>query len=69
LDRRFSDLEAAQFQRDTAVDTRIESLERFASEQYTAAIIADNWGGHFSTRVGELEERVHDLELVCYVEI
>jgi len=44
-------------------------LEQFASAQYTATIVGDNWGGHFFERISELEERVHDLEMVRYVEI
>ena len=69
LDRRFSKSEAVRFQHDVAFDGCLESLEHFASTQYTAAIVADNWGAHFSERVSELEERVHDLEMVLYVEI
>jgi len=62
LDRRFTETEAVRSEHDPAVDSRLDSLEQFASAQYTAAIVADNWGGHFS-------ERVHDLEMVRYVEI
>jgi len=69
LDRRFSNSKAARFQSDATVDSRLDSLEHFASTQYTATIVGDNWGGHFSERVSELEERVHDLEMVRYVEI
>ena len=69
LDQRFADSEAVRTQRAAVVDGRLESLERFASDQYTAAIVADNWGGHFSERVADLEERVRNLELVRYVEI
>ena len=69
LDRRFTETEAVRSEHDSAVDSRLDSLEQFASAQYTAAIVADNWGGHFSERVSELEGRVHDLEMVRYVEI
>ena len=69
LDRRFTETEAVRSEHDSTVDRRLDSLEQFASAQYTAAIVADNWGGHFSERVSELEGRVHDLEMVRYVEI
>jgi len=69
LDQRFSASEAARVQRDAAIDDRVQSLEDFASAQYTAAIVADNWGGHFSARIDELEDRVGELEKVRYVEI
>ncbi|CAD6271267.1 unnamed protein product [Miscanthus lutarioriparius] len=69
LDRRFTETEAVRSEHDSTVDSHLDSLEQFASAQYTATIVADNWGGHFSERISELEERVHDLEMVRYVEI
>lgn len=44
-------------------------MEQFTSVQYTAAIIADNWGGHFSKCISDLQQNVLDLELVRYGEI
>jgi hypothetical protein len=42
LDRRYTDSEASRFQHDSTFDARLESLEQFASAQYTVAIVADN---------------------------
>ncbi|CAD6254188.1 unnamed protein product [Miscanthus lutarioriparius] len=69
LDRRFTETEAVCSKHDSTVDRRLDSLEQFASAQYTAAIVADNWGGHFSERVSELEGRVHDLEMSVESEV
>ena len=54
-------------EREDAVDSHIASLEGFASSQYTAAIVADNWGSHFDSRVTDLEQRMADLELIWLV--
>ena len=49
LDRRFTESEAFRSEHDSAVDSRLDSLEQFASAQYTAAIVSE--------RVSELEGR------------
>ncbi|CAD6242237.1 unnamed protein product [Miscanthus lutarioriparius] len=45
------------------------SLEVFCTAQYTAATVADNWGGQFEERFVELEQRVGNLELIRITEI
>jgi len=47
IDHRLQDTASTLEQRDLVVESRLESLEEFASSQYTAAVAADNWGGHF----------------------
>ena len=54
-ERRFEEATSELQERDEAVDRRIKSLEEFASAQYTAAVVANNWGGHFDERVSDLE--------------
>ena len=43
-ERRFEEATSDFQERNEAVDRRIQSLEEFASAQYTAAVVADNWG-------------------------
>jgi hypothetical protein len=50
------------------VDSHLDSLEEFASSQYTATVVADNWGDHFESHVSELEHRMFDLECIGVVE-
>jgi hypothetical protein len=69
LERRFEDASATVQEREEAVDGRLIELENFASTQYTAAVIADNWGSHFDSRVSDLEQRMADLELIRLAEI
>lgn len=69
LEKRLADAEASRQRLNEAVDGRLTSLEHFASSQYTAAVVADNWGGQFSDRVTDLEQRVLDLELIRFGEI
>ena len=69
LERRFDDASAALQEREEAVDARFGSLESFTSAQYTAAVVADNWGSHFDSRVSDLEQRMADLELIWLAEI
>jgi hypothetical protein len=37
--------------------------------QYTTAVVANNWGAHFDSRINDLETRMVDLELICLAEI
>ncbi|XP_066345321.1 uncharacterized protein [Miscanthus floridulus] len=68
LDKRFEDVSASLQEHEEAVDSRITSLESFAFAQYTAAIVADNWGAHFDSCVTDLEQRMADLEMIRVVE-
>lgn len=68
-EKRFEDATTTLHEREEAVDARIASLENFASTQYSAAIIADNWGAHFDSRVTDLEQRMANLELILLAEI
>ncbi|CAD6334072.1 unnamed protein product [Miscanthus lutarioriparius] len=65
----FEDASAALQEREEAVDGRLAALEDFASSQYTAAVVADNWGTHFDSRVTDLEQRMVDIELIRLAEI
>jgi hypothetical protein len=69
LEKRFEEASAALQERDNAVDSRLSSLEGFASAQYTATVVADNWGSHFDLRIDDLEQRMADLELIRLTEI
>ena len=68
IDRRLQDTASVLEQRNLVVESRLESLEEFTSSQYTAAVVADNWGGHFESRVSDLEHRMFDLECIRIVE-
>ena len=69
LEKRIDDASASLQEREGSVDARLLSLENFASAQFTAAIVADNWGSHFDARVSDLEQRMFDLELIRLNEI
>jgi hypothetical protein len=66
---RFDDVTAEFQERDVAIERRISSLEEFDGAEYTATVIADNWGAHFDERISNLEHRMVDLELVHIHEI
>jgi len=51
------------------VDACITSLEDLTSAQYTTAVVSDNWGARFDSRIDDLEQRMADLELICLAEI
>ena len=53
IDRRLQDAASALEQRELVVESRLESLEEFASSQYTAA---------------DLEHRMFDLECIRIIE-
>lgn len=44
-------------------------MESFASAQYNAAIVTNNWGSHFEECLQDLEHRAADLELIRIHEI
>lgn len=69
LEKRIEEVTQAMREYEQATDSRIASLEDFASSQYTAAVVADNWGSHFDSRVSDLEQRMADLELIRLSEI
>jgi hypothetical protein len=69
LEKRVEDASRAAQEYEQATDSRIASLEELASSQYTAAVVADNWGSHFDSRVSELEQGMADLELIRLSEI
>lgn len=68
-EKRFNDATDDLKERNTVVETRIASLEEFASAQYFATVVADNWGSHFDSRVSDLERRMVDLEGIRVLEI
>jgi uncharacterized coiled-coil protein SlyX len=68
-EKRFCDSSVERQERDTVVDERLTSLETFASAQYSAAVVTDNWGSHFEERLQDLEQRTADLELIRIHEI
>jgi hypothetical protein len=43
LEKRFEEVSYSLQEYEEATDAHISSLESFASAQYTAAIVADNW--------------------------
>ncbi|CAD6246410.1 unnamed protein product [Miscanthus lutarioriparius] len=69
LEKRFEDASTALQEREQDVDGRPASLEDYASTQYIAATVADNWGAHFDSCVSDLEQRMADLELIRLAEI
>lgn len=54
-ERRFEEASATIKERETIVDGRLLALEEFASTQYSATVVADNWGSHFESRLSDLE--------------
>jgi chromosome segregation ATPase len=68
-EKRFDDASASLYKREDAIDDHLSSLEGFAHAQYNAAVVADNWGAHFESRVNDLEQRMADLELIRLAEI
>lgn len=68
-EKRLTEADAERKEHDDAVDERLLSLENFASAQYNAAAVADNWGSHFEDRLQDLEHRQADLELIRIHEI
>jgi hypothetical protein len=69
LEKRFDDASASLHEREDTIDGRLSSLEGFAHAQYKAAVVADNWGAHFESRVDDLGQRMADLELIRLAEI
>jgi hypothetical protein len=60
---------ASQHRRVEAVDLRVAQLEEYTNAQYTAAVVADNWGAHFDEHVSDLEHHMNELELIRLYEI
>jgi hypothetical protein len=59
---RFDDVTTEFQERDAAIERRISSLEEFVGAEYTATVIADNWGAHFDERISNLElVHVHEI--------
>ena len=54
---------------DEVVDRWIKSLEDYATAQYTATVVVDNWATHFNERISDLKQRMMDLELIRIHEI
>lgn len=48
---------------------RLRALEDYCSAQSEAAVVAAEWNHDISGRVGELEQKVDDLELIRITEI
>jgi hypothetical protein len=69
LEKHFEDASAALQERDVAFESRLSSLELLTFAQYTTVVVADIWGAHYDSHVGELEHRMADLELIFLAEI